>query len=389
MKSFQQILDESVFTNLGGSRGHYRHPEELFLDHGKHGAIAAHKLLHDTLKNRHPLQKKGDGSLAFHIVTDEHGRKGVATKSIDNKDAKINYTHEDIERNHGHAPGLVHKLKALLDNAHKISGNNRHISGEFLFTHDEVEHHDGKVAFKPNTIRNEVTHPSEVKKIKQAHIGVAVHSAFDKEGHRQPLQKGDVTSHRDVYNMDLSAPKIKSDSAAHQHLAHLASTIRHTPREAFNYVSHPAIAAHFKTYINHTVRTGTHANTDDFIKHVHSQMQKDIDKVKTEKSKAAKTELQQAAVHGLQMNKHHLDAAFKVHHATVAAKNHIVDMIDKADSKSKVKHYLENEHGGYRQTGAEGWTYDSPAHHTINTLKLVNREGFSKNNFNLNARFKK
>lgn len=139
MKYFSYYLEESVFDNLGGYRGHYRHPEELFLDHGKEGAVAAHRLLHDTANNRHPLQKKGDGSLAFHIITGVDGKKGIATKSIDNKEPKINYTHEDIEKNHGHSPGLTEKLHHLLDNAHKISGNNRHISGEFLFTPKEVE----------------------------------------------------------------------------------------------------------------------------------------------------------------------------------------------------------------------------------------------------------
>ena len=38
----------------------------------------------------------------------------VGTKSVFNKDAKINYVDADIDRNHGHAAGLVEKLKASL-----------------------------------------------------------------------------------------------------------------------------------------------------------------------------------------------------------------------------------------------------------------------------------
>ena len=390
MKSFSTYLEESVFNSLGDhGRGHYRHPEELALDHGRAGAIAAHKLLHDTTRNLHPLQKKGDGSLAFHIVTNEHGQKGVATKSIDNKDAKINFTHEDIDRNHGHAPGLTKKLHTLLDHAHKISGNNRHISGEFLFTHDEVEHHNGKAAFKPNTVRNETSHPTEVRKIKKAKIGVAIHSAFDGGTDRQPLKHGDVIHHPDVYHMDLAAPKIHSSSETHQHLAHLSGTIKHTHPDSFHYMSREHVGPHIKTYINDTVRKDQHANTDDFIKHVASQHQKGIDKVKTEKAKSVKMEAMHSHIADLNANRHHLDAAFKLHHATVAAKNHIVGMIDHADSKGKITHHLENEDGTYRKAGAEGWTFDSPKHKSINTLKLVNREQFSKNNFNLNARFRK
>jgi hypothetical protein len=380
-------LTESIFSNLGGSRGHYRHPEELALDSGKSGAIAAHQLLHDTVRNRHPLQKKGDGSLAFHIVTDKNGNKGVATKSIDNKDAKINYSHADIEKNHGHAPGLVKKLKVLLDNAYKISGNNRHISGEFLFTPDEVEHNNGKASFKPNTIRNEVSHPEEVKKIKSAKIGVAVHSAFDESHERKPLAKGDVARHPDVYNMNLSAPNISPTKETHQHLGNLASAIRNSTPES--YALGKKHAEHIKTYINQTVRNGTKANTTDFIKHVAAQHQKGIDSVKTEKSKSAKTETMNNHIAELHDNIEHLNHVFNLHHATVAAKNHVVGLIDAADSHGKVTHHLENEDGSYRQTGAEGWTYNSSHHPSVNTLKLVNREGFSKNNFNLNARFKR
>ena len=77
MINFSTFLIESIFDNLGGYRGHYRHPEELFLDHGREGAVAAHRLLHDVSNNRHPLQKKGDGSLAFHILTSSTGEKGI------------------------------------------------------------------------------------------------------------------------------------------------------------------------------------------------------------------------------------------------------------------------------------------------------------------------
>ena len=195
---FRSFLIESIFDNLGGYRGHYRHPEELFLDHGREGAVAAHRLLHDVSNNRHPLQKKGDGSLAFHIVTGVEGKKGIATKSIDNKEPKINYTHEDIEKNHGHSPGLAEKLHHLLDNAHKISGSNRHISGEFLFTPKEVSHKNGKSSFKPNTIKNEVSDDAEVQKIKNAKVGVAMHSAYNEKGERKPLQPGDIREHPDV-----------------------------------------------------------------------------------------------------------------------------------------------------------------------------------------------
>lgn len=389
MKYFSYYLEESVFDNLGGYRGHYRHPEELFLDHGKEGAVAAHKLLHDTANNRHPLQKKGDGSLAFHILTGVDGKKGIATKSIDNKEPKINYTHEDIEKNHGHSPGLAEKLHHLLDNAHKISGNNRHISGEFLFTPKEVEKEKGGVSFKPNTIKNVVTDDAEVQKIKNAKVGVAVHSAFNEKGERKPLEQGDVREHPDVYNMDLSAPKIQKDEKTKTHLSNLAKVIRKTPQQSYDFISHPDVKEHFKTYINRTVREGSKPSVDDFINHVREQHQKGIDKVKTDKAKKQKSDAMQSHVVHLLKNKQHIQSGIDLHNATVDAKDHLVDLINKHDSGSKVTHHLENADGSFRQTGAEGWTYDSPEHPNINTLKLVNRAEFSRNNFNMNARFRK
>lgn len=389
MKPFTHYLQESVFDNLGGYRGHYRHPEELFLDHGKEGAVAAHKLLHDTANNRHPLQKKGDGSLAFHIVTNVQGKKGIATKSIDNKDPKINYTHEDIDKNHGHSPGLSDKLHQLLDQADKISGNNRHVSGEFLFTPKEVDYKGGKASFKPNTIKNDVSDDAEVQKIKNAKVGVAMHSAFNEKGERKPIEHGDIKDHPDVYNMDLSAPKIEKNDETKKHLKNLSSTISRTPKESFDYISNPTVKEHFKTYINKTVREGSQPNADDFISHVYDQHQKSIDKVKTEKTKDQKISVQKKELEDLMKNKHHIENGIKIHNSTVTAKDHLVDLINKHDSNSKITHHLENADGSFRQTGAEGWTYDSSQHPNINTLKLVNRAEFSRNNFNMNSRFRK
>ena len=310
-------------------------------------------------------------------------------RSIDNKEPKSKYTQDDSEKKQGQAPGLAQKLHALLDNAHKISGNNRHVSGEFLFTPDEVEHKEGQASFKPNTIKNVVSDDAEATKIKNAKVGVAMHSAFDETGARNTFEKGDISDHPAVYNMDLSAPKIQKTPETSRHLKNLSDTIRRTPQQSFDYVSQPNVRDHFKTYINKTVRDGSKPNTKDFLQHVADTHQKAIDKVKTDKAKAQKTASRDSELEDLTQNKKHLDNAFKVHHATVSAKDHLVDLINKHDSSSKVTHHLENQDGTYRQTGAEGWTFDSPDHPNINTLKLVNRGDFSRNNFNMNARFRK
>ena len=394
MISFKQFLAEaSQYDSLASHSTikHYRHPEELPIDHGRLGAHHAYNMLAETIANKHPLQKKADGSAAVFIKKEDDGRVGVATKSGENKTPKINYSHEDIERNHGHAPGLCHKLHHLLDHAHKIVGNAKKVSGEFLFTKNEVsDTPNGNKSFKPNTIRNEVSDPEEKEKINKAKIGWAPHSTFNEKGERIPLKDGDVKSHPDVYSMNLDAPKITADEHTHKLMAHLKKTIDDKPKESHEFTAQ--YAEHWKTYINKTVRDGSTPNTKDFIKHVQEQHQKGIDKVKTPKAKQTKTDAMNADIVHLKANKHHLDNSFKLHHAITAVKNHIVDKLDAEDAKSKVKHYLNGPDGKEQQTGPEGWTYNSTKHPQLNTTKLVRRQAvpgkaaFSAANFN-NDRF--
>ena len=61
----------------------------------------------------------------------------VASKSAFNKNPKINYTHEDIEKNHGHAPGLVSKLKAALDHLPKVTKPGKVYQGDFMYHKDD------------------------------------------------------------------------------------------------------------------------------------------------------------------------------------------------------------------------------------------------------------
>ena len=53
-------------------------------------------------------------SPAIVFGVDTNNKFFVASKSAFNKNPKINYTPEDIEKHHGHAPGLVEKLKLAL-----------------------------------------------------------------------------------------------------------------------------------------------------------------------------------------------------------------------------------------------------------------------------------
>ena len=123
---------------------HLEHLEDSILIDGTAGAKDAFVFLDDLARSF-----TGNTSSSFTVTTKWDGapaifcglypgtkRFFVGTKSIFNKDAKINYTNADIDRNHGHAPGLVKKLKDSLKYLPKL-GITGVAQGDLLFTDDK------------------------------------------------------------------------------------------------------------------------------------------------------------------------------------------------------------------------------------------------------------
>ena len=107
---------------------HLEHAEDHPINAGAQGYEHAHNTLkgiHDALRghsSKVSVSTKYDGSpsvvFGYHP---ENKRFFIASKSAFSKDPKINYTHADIEKNHGHAPGLVAKLKTGLTHLPKVT----------------------------------------------------------------------------------------------------------------------------------------------------------------------------------------------------------------------------------------------------------------------------
>ena len=136
---------------------HLEHVEDHVLHAGKEGFGHAFHTVRDVhhklqgIKSDTQTTIKYDGSPA--VVFGEHPENKkffVASKSAFNKNPKINHTHEDIEKNHGHAPGLVEKLKAALDHAHKIKPQGVY-QADIMHAGD-VKKNGNSVEFTPNTI---------------------------------------------------------------------------------------------------------------------------------------------------------------------------------------------------------------------------------------------
>jgi hypothetical protein len=125
MLSFAKFLLEE-----GASRQikHLTHVEDRALQTGEKGALRSLSSLRASAdhiaqgKKTSELTTKYDGSPAIvYGYHPDNGKFFVASKSAFNKTPKINYTPQDIERNHGHAPGLVEKLKHALKHLPKTA----------------------------------------------------------------------------------------------------------------------------------------------------------------------------------------------------------------------------------------------------------------------------
>ena len=184
MTSFRNFLAEELDeTKLK----HLEHAEDHVINAGHEGfSHAYHNLkdVHDRLtgkKNDTRITMKYDGSPS--VVFGRHpetGRFFVASKSAFNKNPKINYTHEDIERNHGHAPGLVSKLRAALQHLPKVTPKKGVFQGDIMHTSEDVHESDGRVHFTPNTITYSAPKNSaHGKAASNSKIGVAIHTKYN------------------------------------------------------------------------------------------------------------------------------------------------------------------------------------------------------------------
>jgi hypothetical protein len=388
MKSFVNFLTEQAEDQGGKPLKHLTHTEDHIIHSGNEGvAKAGHALegAHAALMGKKTdlhLSTKYDGAPS--IVFGYHPKNGrffVGTKSAFNKNPKINYTNKDIEQNHGHAPGLVDKLKTALKHLPKITPKHGVYQGDVMHTKEDIKKHGNKLSFTPNTI----TYSTDVdsahgKAIRNSKLGVVVHTKYEGKGdlqnmHATPhVDRDKFTHHPDVHNID---PTIKADSS------------HYTPKEQQKY--HDAMSKAKATYakmhpdaldklkghetnleahVNDMVRKGGEPSTEGYVKHITGNISKDIDKLKSEKAKQQRREKLDSFMKHVSDNKKHFDRALELHKHLQHAKDVLTGVMAKNQE-------FEHSIGGAK-TGPEGAVAVSKAG---DMSKFVNRKQFSRQNF--------
>jgi len=389
MKSLKYFKEERDLLNEQDESKltHLEHAEDHHINAGKDGFSHAFNTLHHTHqlisggKSDASVTTKYDGSpstiFGHHP---ENGKFFVASKSAFNKNPKINYTHEDIEKNHGHAPGLVSKLKAALDHLPKVTKKGKIYQGDFMYNKDDgdVTSKGGKHHFTPNTITYSTPHGSaEGKKVDKAKIGVAVHTSYS--GNSMDSMKvnynhdtSDFGNNKDVHiispKIDHKAvkysPEAQSEFKSHMKLAaDLGATMKHDHLIG----DHGAM---LKIHINKTVRDGTTPSVDGLKKHISTHFSKKADKVKSDVAKQRHLDVGNDMNNHVDKNKEHFDNTLKLHKHLQNAKNVLVNTL--ADSPQ----YEHSVNGSkVKPEGAVAVINNRPT-------KLNDRAEFNRLNFN-------
>lgn len=384
IKTFIRLQEEVSEEKLK----HLEHAEDHHINAGHEGAEHAFNTLRQTAnvlrgkKSTATVMTKYDGSPS--IIFGRHPESGnffVGSKSVFNKQPKINYTEEDIEKNHGHAPGLVSKLKTALKHLPKVTPKSGVYQADIMHTKEDVKTSGNKVSFTPNTIKYSVHKDSDAgKKIKDAKIGVAVHTSYKGDDlTNMKAQYGakvdNFNKHPDVHvigtHLDhANTSYTKDDHAQFSKHIQAASTIKRKIKpEHYNILNDHQHRERLKTYINSAVRNNARPHVEGYKAYIAERSSKEAEKVKTPASKEKKISAGNNAIQHVTDNHEHFKNILDLHHHIQQAKNVLVNSMSRG-------HEYEHSIAG-QKTKPEGFVS------VINNrpTKLTDRYEFNRMNF--------
>lgn len=345
LKNFIQFIVEAAVEDTE-KLSHLEHAEDHVINAGEEGAHHAARTLvgvhHAILGHKTPVKvtTKYDGAPAVIFGTHPETKKFfVASKSAFNKTPKINYTHDDVDKNHGHAPGLAHKLKAALDHLPKVTPPGRVFQGDVMYTRNDVHSTKKHFSFTPNTIKYSIKKDSPTgQKVANAHIGVAVHTEYKGENvqslkaHFAP-DTSDFKVHPDAH---IIGTHTKHNSAEYspkervKFFSHIQKAKQAAKGKDFSHLDHP-VREHLKTYINATVRSGTTPSVDGLVKHIDDKHEAKKKLVKTTASKEKLEGIKQSLIRHVDANRSAFKNTLDVHRHLQGAKNVLVKALANSD----------------------------------------------------------
>ena len=382
---------------------HLEHLEDEVLNNGivgTRGAINFLQSLRDMLagnvKSSVNVTVKWDGAPAiFAGINPENDQFFVGTKGVFNKNAKINYSHDDIDRNHP-SSGLNQKLKVALTELSKL-GIKDVIQGDMMFTQDDLnkETIDGKqyITFQPNTIVYAVPMESASQILKSS-MGIVFHTTYSGKTmedmsasfnvNLRGLNKNSGVWFSDAEYKDTSGTinfnKAETDSIT-KVLSTAGKTFRTLDAGVLTMIAEDEDTQTLvKTYNNTKVRAGeritnTRKHTQGLIAYIYDKLKKDVDKVKRPQNKAVKQQTMDDKMKFFRSNSSQLVKIFDMQNFLVQAKDMIIRKLEK--SKGVMDTFVRTK-DGYKVTEPEGFVAIDKVGKAV---KLVDRLEFAHQNF--------
>ena len=405
MISFKQMLNE----DKGGKNLHLEHLEDEILNYGVDGGRAAINFLRSlrdmmagSSRSSVNMTVKWDGAPAiFAGIDPSDGKFFVAKKSVFNVSPKLYKNNAEIDGDLSGA--LQSKFKVALKELSKL-GIKGVLQGDLMFT-DDVDNTtiDGVkyYTFQPNTIVYAVPVDSDFgKKINTASIGIVWHTTYTGSALQDMkasfganisgLSKPNSVWMDDATYKDTSGTSTFTASETESITAVLSKTgttfqkINANGLKQFlklqDSMSGTLAGASLKTYNNSKVRAGQRitnpmVHAKGYEKWVYESIQKQIDKVKSDKGKEKYKNIQKEYVREVQKHSRNLENIIKFQNLLVDAKQMIVNKLDKVKS---IGTFIKTANG-FKATNPEGYVAIDRV--SGGAVKLVDRMEFSFNNF--------
>ena len=403
MINFKTYLTEAAEpAPKGKALTHLMHEEDkLFYGGYKGGASADSNLrsMHDMLMGRKSgvtASTKFDGAPS--IVFGKHPKTGqffVATKGAFNKTPKIAYSHEDIDRHYGHAPGLAAKMHEAFDHLPKnIPREGGVYQGDIIHTTGDVKSEKGMSSVTPNTITYSAPNGSAEAQNMRKKLGIVVHTHYKGGGDIQDMNAGPLDAkqrakfndHPDVNNID---PTMNVNPANytpeeqdqfHNHMENARQTyLKLYPHNAPEDQPDPleGHGADLEGHVNDQIRKGGAPSVQGYKDFLTARHQKDVGKLKNQKTIDARNQAHDANLQHITENQGHFEKALQLHNHLQNAKNVLVGVMAK---NNPFTHSV-----GGAPTDPEGAVISDKQG---NMSKFVNRQEFSRLNF-LKGQFQK
>tara|TARA_Y100000592_G_scaffold16123_1_gene23832 strand:- start:9 stop:1232 length:1224 start_codon:yes stop_codon:yes gene_type:complete len=393
--------------NTTGKNLHLEHLEDAIIDKGAKGgqeAVAFLKSVRNMLQGSSgstDVTVKWDGAPAVFAGTNpENGKFFVGTKSVFNKNPKINYSLSDIRKNH--QGGVVDKLVVAFNELRRIFPRGIVLQGDILFTKSDLRPAviDGQkmITFTPNTITYAVPFDSKMgKSIARANLGVVFHTSYSGKSMSEMQASFGYSNSRSTSRVFMASARFQnstgratftsSEMATFDSIIRMAQGSLSKGSSVLNMLQERAsdplsVAYRLKVFFNYYIRNHqgdsydkvkTLVNMfDDYFK---NSLQGEIEKRKTPKGQEKFKQAYEAGRKFIKDNEKALYFAIASHISLQRAK---VFLLQKMNQIQSIGSFIRTPNG-FRVTAPEGFVAIS----SRGAVKLVDRLEFSKQNFTI------